>query len=68
MAISAGDAIFNFLGDATQLDQTWAKVETDANAKAPDRPAAGQPSGMHGREPGKLRRQQPSRRRRPASR
>jgi hypothetical protein len=35
MPISAGDAIFNFLGDATQLDQTWTKVEGDANAKAP---------------------------------
>jgi hypothetical protein len=35
MAISAGDAIFNFLGDATQLDQTWTKVEADATAKAP---------------------------------
>jgi hypothetical protein len=35
MAIQVGDAIFNFLGDTTNLDQAWTKAEQDATAKAP---------------------------------
>lgn len=35
MAITVGDAVFNFIGDTSQLDQAWNKVETDAVTKAP---------------------------------
>src|ERR1019366_551225 len=33
MAINAGDAVLTFLGDTTQLDQTFDKVNADAQSK-----------------------------------